>query len=167
MYFTWVRFRNPGDYDAFNKKLPKSNWADYSMKAVLVMYIKYYVCDSFVLLLLLRDFEMCNFGFFFHHIVTLIGVPFCLTFPHYPWFVIGPVGFHCFLVMFPFQTWLNYGYLFLLMCCMIGLQTKPWYNHTRYRGLLYTGYLLTVGPLLTLWWFECKNDMSNTDIHSI
>lgn len=167
MHFTWRRLRKPGNYDSFSRNLPVPSQIDYFIKAVLIVYTFYYVCDSFVLAFLIyRNFDMCNSAFLFHHLVTLAGLPFALSFPHYPWFVIGPTGFHCFLVMFPYLSWLNYGYLFFMVFCMFGLQSKPWYNHSRYRGLLHAGYALIVGPLVTLWLFSCKNDMENTDVFS-
>lgn len=167
MYLTWKRLRNPGNYDVFSKRLPDPNWEDYLMKAVLVVYTLYYAFDSFALIvILIKGFEVCNFAFLFHHVVTLSGLPLSLTFPHYPWFCIGPVGFHCYLVMFPYESWLNYGYLFFLLCCCCGLQTKPWCDIAKYRALVYVGYALTVGPIVMLWLFDCKNDMQNTAFFS-
>jgi hypothetical protein len=165
MYFTWSRLRSPGNYDLYCKQLPASGWMDYCMKAVAIFYTTYYVADSVTLCCLLyNDFQICDLAFLSHHIVSIAGAPFVLSFPHYPWFVIGPLGFHCFLVMFPYQTWLNYIYLLFLLSSVVGLQTKPWYNYTRFRGLLYCGYVLTAGPIVMLWLFDCKNNMDNTAV---
>ena len=154
------RLRNQDYY--YNYQIaPKSYKIDYWFQLMLVPMIAYYILDAAYLVAQHQNMDSCNFGFLFHHLVTLVGSKTILTIPHFPWFLIAPFTLHNLLVMLPYQTWLNYLYLVSLLMHLYGMLQEPWIKMASYRLILYVGLGITAGPVVVLWWFECKNDMEN------
>ncbi|OMJ81649.1 hypothetical protein SteCoe_17867 [Stentor coeruleus] len=139
----------------------KTYTLDYIARLMIVPAVIYYLIDSYHLLSQPGKLDWCNFAFLFHHVVTMGGFRASLTIPHFPWFFLACFASHCLLIMFPYQTNLNYIYLLVLLTCFYGLMQPPFKYQKLYKEILYVAGLLVIGPIIMLWWFECKNDMLN------
>ena len=164
VFIVYYRFRYPVNYDAFIKTYPKSYTLDVCMHFFVTPFVFYYVCDSVFILFYMPEISACNWSYFCHHIIALVGARYMCFLPHYPWFILLPFGWHSLLLMFPGVSFLKYGYLFTLILMFMGLNTKPWNLYSIYRGYTYTGYVLVAVPLVMLWWNNCSNNMANTDV---
>ena len=74
-------------------------WVPYFLFAQL-----YYVVDSYYILSF-WDFNLwalpsCKIAVLGHHLMTFIGAT-VFFLPHYPWFLLMPLVFHAFLIVFP------------------------------------------------------------------
>ncbi|CAG9319849.1 unnamed protein product [Blepharisma stoltei] len=135
----------------------KTDTVDTIFRILLWPSAIYYIADSINLMFFAEAIDQCKISFFVHHVVTLVGAGSALTIPHYPWFLMLPFAFHCFLMMFPLIGWLNYIYLATVFRNAYGLHQAPYIEIAKYRHILYVVYLLLV-PLIMLWGFGCSNE---------
>ena len=104
----------------------REDWIDKIYRVFLAFCIFYYTVDTFIKLYEMqypRDLlDGCKMGFFFHHVVTIMGFKSIFIVDHYTWFLTGPMAFHTVVVGFP-QLGLinNVTYLFFVLswlyCC--------------------------------------------------
>ena len=128
---------------------------------LLAPAVLYYLVDMYLLASQPDKYDWCNFAFFLHHVVTMVGFYPTFTIPHFPWFFTACFACHCLLIMLPYYTNLNYLYLAVILYCMKRLTEEPWVNYRNYRMLFQVAIALLGCPIIMLWWFECKNDMLN------
>jgi len=171
-YWAWVafepmllcgiyRFFTQEDCSKYKSSPPKSYKLDHIFRLLLSPGLFYYTLDSIYILWQYDRMSPCNFSYVFHHVVTLAGARSCLTLPYFPWHLILPFACHNLLIMFPYASWLNYIYLVLILNNFYKNNCEPWYNWAQYRFINYVGYTLLAGPIFMLWYFGCKNDMTN------
>jgi len=143
----------------FEKSYPICHFLDNIFRVLLFPDLIYYSIDTFIILASIDGFSWCDFGYLFHHIVTLAGAHATLTLIHFPEFMMIPFTMHNFLLMFPKLTFLNYFYLLLIFRNFFGLIRKPYNEIASYRYELGISLTLVSGPLLVLWWNSCSNSM--------
>lgn len=135
---------------------------DYFYRFLLTLMFIYYIIDEFVLITApWEDMDGCNFSYQFHHSVSIMGYFFLIRIPYYPWFLMGPFTMHAYLMAFPHEQWLNYIYLAIVIAFMYGLTRKPFYQLKPYKELFWCSLSL-IGPLISLWAFNCKNTLEHS-----
>ncbi len=99
-------------------------WEDKVAKVYVLFAIPYYFFDS-IYIIQYYDIttEICMLGMFLHHLATMYSFKNIWDMPHYSWFVMYPLAFHCFLIVFPYTLWLQYIYAIGLACFVWGLAT--------------------------------------------
>ena len=162
-YFTYKRAKNQLNWDDYEKKELPTYTQDNVFRYSMIASPSYYILDSITLLYLYDQFDVCQLAFLLHHIITLYACLSMLTLPYYPWFVSGPIAMHCLLIIFPQHKWLDYGYLFFILHMIYGLNIKPWCLYKKYSTLVKCVYCLLCVPIIMLWWWQCPNDMQNTN----
>jgi hypothetical protein len=161
-YFAYKRLKNQLNWDEYGTRRFPSFPMDSYIRIAMIASPSYYLLDTFTLLYLYDQFDICNLAFLIHHLITLWGSWAMLTLPYYPWFIVGTVAFHSILILFPQYLFLNYGYLMFMFCMIYGLNIKPWNQYADYRRVLHTVYALIAVPIIMLWALECPNNMENT-----
>jgi len=155
-----IRYLKKDPYDKWMGTMP-SFLIDNIFRTILFPASFYYITDSIYLVKQWERMSMCNLAYLIHHVVAMSGSVETLTLPYYPWFLLLPFAVHSLLIIFPYQTWLNYIYLVAILNMFYRTNMKPWSGIYKYRRVLYTGYTLLAVPIIMLWWFGCKNDMQN------
>lgn len=151
-YFTQENYEN---------SYPKCYFLDNIFRVMLFPTLIYYIIDTIVILTSMNEFTGCDFGYLFHHLVTIAGSKTILTLVHFPEFMMIPFTMHNVLLMFPKVTIFNYLYLALIFRNFFGLVSKPYKNIGSYRYELWISLTLVCGPLPILWWNKCSNSMDN------
>ena len=148
----------------YSKGVPHATNLDTIIRFLLIPSVIYYTVDSFLLLYNYQNFGWCNFAFFLHHIITLAGYKASVSLSHFPWFFLAVFPCHSLLIMFPYNTELNYAYLIIILNCLYSFTTHPWKICEKCQWIFKTAWALIIGPIIMLWWCECKNDMKDIDI---
>lgn len=157
---TLYRIRYQDSYFALNEKSLKTYKVDYLFRLLLVPAVMYYVLDVCYILIQYQTFSSCNFAFLCHHLVTLAGTKTAFTTVYYPWFFMAPFMWHCLLIVYPYESLLNYPYLIIVLTNAYGMFQKPWKDIKSYRNINLIGFSL-IPCLALIWLFDCKNDMQN------
>lgn len=140
----------------------KTTFGDYVYKLLLTIMVIYYFFDSYVLgSMPFNEIDGCRGSYIFHHLVSIVGYFFLVILPHFPWFLMGPFTMHAYLMVFPLEQWLNYIYLGTVIAFMYGLSLKPFYGRKKYKNLFWVSLGL-IGPLVSLWAFDCKNTLEHS-----
>ena len=83
----------------------EETFIDRIYRMFLFICIVYYTTDTFVKIYeaeFPKDlYDGCKVGFFFHHIVTIMGFKSIFIIDHYTWFLTGPMAFHTIIVGLP------------------------------------------------------------------
>ena len=78
---------------------------DKLFRVYLFICIQYYLADTLIKIYELKfpqDYlDMCKFGFFLHHLITLIGFKSIFIVDRFHWFMMGPMCYHTTLIAFP------------------------------------------------------------------
>lgn len=147
----------------FTKHYPKPDRLDKYILMLALPFGFYYVVDTIYLIFFIDSISACDLSYLSHHIVALIGTPYVITMPHYPWFVLFPYSWHSLLLMFPSVKSLNYAYVAVILLKVRMLHTEPWCLYRHYRIYRLVCYMMMAGPLVMLWYNRCSNNMSNVD----
>lgn len=155
---TIYKFIYPSNYallDTKDKK-PRPSYGDWFFKLSLIPPISYYVIDC-ILKFLREDYRTtCGSSFMFHHVVSILGLPFMFFYDKLEWYMIGPSPLHAFLIAFPHHKFLNYIYLITIIFFHTGVYREPYKNcwNTKYVKI---GISLIETSCVLLWWFNCSN----------
>ena len=110
------------------KKQVKRTWLDPLWIPYFLFAQVYYMYDTYFILQFwnfdLYQLPYCKMAVLGHHFMTFIGGT-VLFLPHFPWFILMPLVFHAFLIVFPHQLWLNGPYGVCAAFYFWGLLQKP------------------------------------------
>ena len=123
-------------------------------------YSIFYYSIDLILMLIIGDFSICKLAYIWHHVCSIIFLPFLVFNRHQPWFVILVAVLHAILLMLPEFLSLNYFYLASIILCIYGYFQPPFGLQRRYVYLRWIT-IAASNALIPLWFFTCKNTFNN------
>lgn len=115
----------------------------------------YYILDT-LFTLLRGNITYCRSAFIFHHIISIIFLPFVIKQNNYPWFCCAVSFMHAVLLVIP--TWRYTDYIYLIICAIYhyGVYQEPYKRMKDFIFLRRGTWILEIS-LIVLWLLNCKN----------